>query len=93
MNGYEPTPRMSDHALQRCREMGISTKVAKAIVRHATLVYQSRAEHGESAWVATSKEYPLYAVPYAVHGNVKVILTVLYNGVEFTRPEAADRLR
>jgi len=36
--GYPATPKMSPHARERCEQMKISTKVAKAIVRHPSVI-------------------------------------------------------
>jgi len=91
MNDYAPTPRMTNHARQRCAEMGISTKVAKAIVRGATTVYPAPPAHGDSM-VAISSRHPEYAVSYFIDENdgAKVICTVLYNGIDYVRPEASN---
>jgi CTP:molybdopterin cytidylyltransferase MocA len=70
------TPRMTQHALARCAEMGISTKVAKAIVRNASVNRPSG-----NAVVATSEEYPDYAVVY-YPADPPIVATVVFRTVE-----------
>jgi hypothetical protein len=80
------TPRMTEHARQRCQEMGVRTKIAKAIVRTAHTVYQGHPKHGEN-WIAKSQQHPEYAVAFILDENGHpVICTVLYEGIVFVRP-------
>lgn len=75
------TPRLTDHARARCAEMGISTKVAKAIVRHADI--RRPAKPDEPGIAATSRRHPDYAVVYVERADGPVIVTVLFNTREF----------
>lgn len=76
----QATPKMTRHALERCQEMGISSKVAKRIVRHATLVRPGN-RITRDAYVATSDGDPLYAVVF-YPGDPPVIVTVLFRTYE-----------
>lgn len=42
MLNHDLTPRIAKHALDRCAEMGVSTKVAKAIYRTPGLIWPCR---------------------------------------------------
>ena len=75
MSTYRPTPVLCEHARERCAEMGISTKVAKRIVREAAVVRPGMA-HSDRL-VAVSDTYPAYAVVY-VPGEPDLIVTVLF---------------
>lgn len=72
------TPRVSVHARERCAEMGISTKVAKHIVRHPSI------DRPGNTWtgcrVAVSDLHPEYAVVY--DPECCVIVTVLFRTTE-----------
>jgi hypothetical protein len=83
------TPRMTEHARQRCCEMGVRTKIAKAIVRTAHTVYQGHPKHGEN-WIAKSERHPEYAVAFIIEDGHPVICTVLYEGIVFVRPTAQE---
>lgn len=69
------TPRMSHHARLRCEQMGLSTKVAKSIVRDHDVAWMN----AEGETVATSDRYPDVTVAYvaAVDGGYPVVMTVL----------------
>lgn len=76
-----PTPNMSEHARERCSEMGISTKVAKRIVQNADLRYTQLDRPG--CYVAAWSGEPMYAV--AVDGDPAdpdcsshVVITVVF---------------
>lgn len=71
--------------------MGISTKVAKTIVRESNINYPGPESHPGS-YLAISDRHPEYAVAYIIDpfDGSKVVCTVLYNGVEYVRPEAQD---
>lgn len=74
------TPVLTQHARERCAEMGISTKVAKRIVQGARTIYPGRNTHGGNSTVALCPDYPEYAVVFAVEGDLPpVIVTVLFN--------------
>lgn len=75
------TPRVTRHAAERCAEMGISTKVAKQIVRHHDVIYPSPARYGPTARVVRSDMHPAYAVAWDEEANA--IITVIFNTPEF----------
>ena len=79
MVAEEQTPRMSFHARLRCAEMGISTKVAKWIVRHADIDRPGRAP----LRVAVCDEHPDYAVVY--HPEDLIVVTVVFRTTETYR--------
>lgn len=84
------TPIISAHALDRCREMGISTKVAKHIVQQATL---TRPDHaGSIRRVAQSSAYPEYVVVYEP-GVPDVVVTVLFNAQDFQERDGVGYVR
>ena len=55
------TPSLSFHARERCREMGISTKVAKRIVQQADLTRPD----GKGHLISTSQQHPDYLVVHS----------------------------
>lgn len=72
------TPRLTEHARQRCAEMGISTKVAKRIVQHADLTRGS-GKGAPDCRIARCSDYPEYAVLYNPYQEERpVIVTVLF---------------
>lgn len=71
------TPRLTHHARERCAEMGLSTKVAKAIVQRPTMTYPSRSRDGHMALIATSVHVPEYAVVFLPE-DPPLILTVVF---------------
>lgn len=73
------TPRLSRHARERCAEMGISTKVAKAIVRTMSCSYPGRA--GTDTTVMLSDAIPEYGV--VVGNDTGIIVTVIFNAPDF----------
>lgn len=79
----KPTPVLTQHARDRCAEMGISTKVAKRVLRHADLTRP--AKPGQPGIAATSTLVPGYAVIYKmVDDNPRpLILTVLFDCRDF----------
>lgn len=66
------TPRLTDHARQRCEQMGISTKRAKRIVIGRTTTY--RGSKGNSGMVCQSAD-PDFSVVWDPESNT--ILTVV----------------
>ena len=68
----DPTPRLTEHARQRCLEMGVLTKRVKDILRRPTMTYVSR--DGHIAWSAAD---PSIAVIYTDDGPVRVAITVV----------------
>jgi hypothetical protein len=90
MSPCEPgrTPRMSQHARLRCTQMGVTTKRAKHVVRHADVVYPGSPDVPHS-FIALCEADRQIAVVYAREPDgALTVLTVLYRGVEFVRPDA-----
>lgn len=71
------TPRLTQHARDRCEEMRVSTKVAKNIVREHTVAWTN----AEGRTVATSDRHPEVTVVYA-EGSPPTVLTVLWRTAE-----------
>lgn len=85
------TPTLTEHARERCIEMGISTKVAKFIVLNASVRRPGRA--GSDALIATCDTYPDYAVVYAPE-QPPLIITVVFRTTEnYVRAGASYVLR
>lgn len=79
MSDHPETPVLSRHARQRCAEMGISTKVAKAIHRTRDLTYPGSPTTAEPALVAFSEDHPGYAIVYIPRAaSPDVIVTVVF---------------
>lgn len=68
------TPRLTRHARQRCSELGVSTKKAKAVVRNRISTYPGNPAHGNNGLVVMSDD-PEIAVIWDPGTNH--ILTVL----------------
>lgn len=75
------TPRLTDHARQRCTEMGISTKVAKRIVQHPSLVYGQGPPYPPEHHIVKSDTEPRYAVVW--DERTDCIVTVIFNAQDF----------
>lgn len=76
------TPRMTRHALDRCKEMGIPARLAKAIWRKADTTYPSPKD-GRDAVVAFSSLFPGYAVVVAEGRDGRpTVLTVVFRTTE-----------
>lgn len=75
------TPMLTEHARQRCAEMGISTKVAKRICQHPTCVYPSPPHHPGDRIMLTSDRHPQYLV-IAANGEPLTVVTVLWKSQE-----------
>jgi hypothetical protein len=73
---YPPTPVLTEHARERCAEMGIRTRVAKQIWRDHTLTYPL---HDQDRIVVISADHPRYALVVDEHGDRPVVVTVLFN--------------
>jgi hypothetical protein len=83
-HGHGATARLTDHARQRCREMGVLTKVVKRLVRDPKIRYPS----WSGRFVACDGTL---AVVYAIDpDSVPAVITVLYDGIEFIRPPHTD---
>lgn len=71
-------PIISDHARERCVQMGISTKVAKRILRNPTLVLPDFQGDEDRRFVHSCDE-PLYAIVTEDLGEPRLhVVTVLY---------------
>lgn len=69
------TPILTDHARERCAQMGIPTKVVKRIWQHRTLVRGLQDQHRV---VVTAVHEPQYALVVDDTEAVPVIITVLF---------------
>lgn len=80
------TPRLTPHARERARQMGVRTRVVKEVVRDADLRYVSW-----GGMIARSAKHPDLAVPYYdLPGGGWLALSVLPNTQErYTREGAA----
>lgn len=79
------TPKMSRHALDRCREMGIVTKVAKAIYRHPCVTRPGAHGH-DTTWdryIVLCDHHPEYAIVVEDRAGVPWVVTVIFNTREF----------
>lgn len=76
------TPVFTDHARQRCAEMGLTTKQVKRAFRAATTDYPGPAVHGPNRVRVAHG----LAIAYSLDRGHPVILTVLWDGIEFVRP-------
>lgn len=73
------TPRMTRHALERCQEMGIPARLAKAIWRKATTTYPSPSRNGREGLVVSSDLFPEYAIIVApAHDGHPTVVTVVF---------------
>lgn len=79
------TPRLTDHARQRCREMGLGTKEVKRAFRLPALDYPGPERHGHNRLLVGLDGR--LAIAYRP-GDPPVVMTVLWNGQTFTRPNA-----
>ena len=76
------TPRFSDHARQRCQEMGISTKVAKRIWQTRMVTRPLRGQAPRVVVASTVEpDYKLVVDPTGWYGDggPPVVVTVLFN--------------
>lgn len=86
------TPRLTDHARQRCVEMGISTGRVKRVVADPDVSYPGGREHANSCRVAYRGDDPAIAVVYFTDDDeVPVVASVLWRTAKtYTRPETVD---
>ena len=91
---YEETPRLTDHARERCVQMGITTKVAKRVWQHRTLKRPECADTDglqSDRVIVTAADHPDYVLivdetGWFGQGGPPVIVTVLFNaGGRFLR--------
>jgi hypothetical protein len=82
------TPVMTRHARERCEQMGISTKIAKQILRSPRRVSwaapaNASGQHypgGQDCRSAVAPEHPDYAVIYVERlDGTRIVITVLQN--------------
>lgn len=76
------TPRFTDHARQRCVEMGLTTKQVKRAFRTASVDYPGPAVHGPNR----IKVGDGIAIAYDTVDGIPTVLTVLWGGVDYVRP-------
>jgi hypothetical protein len=69
-------PIISGHARERCAEMGISTKVAKRIHRHASMILPDFSGNEERSFMYSSRE-PGYAIVVEAGTPRDTVVTVL----------------
>ena len=75
------TPRLTDHARQRCEEMGITTKRVKRIVSDP---HSNRCTR-DDRWVAVRDDDPEISVVYVKGPEYPIVVTVLYRFRYFHR--------
>lgn len=87
------TPKITRHAAMRCEQMGLTTKAAKHIVRHAETRYPGPTTvEGNTSMIAIWSGQPGYYVAYLDFVDPPRVLTVGYDtgpdrAVRYTRPE------
>lgn len=85
------TPRLTRHALARCQEMGIRTKVAKAIYRTPAIVRPAATPgglhlHQYPRSMVTSDRWPAYAIVVEDRPTGPWVVTVVFRTQEtYTR--------
>ena len=83
------TPTISDHARQRCAEMGLSTKVAKRAWRHQSMTRPDPQGNPNRVFVSSNAE-PKVALIVDTSGHIPQVVTVLwYSYTPFVRSKAA----
>lgn len=79
-DGYPATPKVSPHARERCQQMKISTKVAKAIVRHPSVIRDAVSDQDclpeHHRVIVSSVLYSAYQVVYVP--EQQMIVTIRY---------------
>ena len=78
------TPAFTDHARLRCEQMGLTTKRVKQAFRRACLDYPGPERHGDNRVRVGDG----LAIAYTVVAGTPLVYTVLWDGIEFTRPDA-----
>ena len=78
------TPSFTEHARQRCVEMGLTTKQVKQAFRRACLDYPGPARHGDNRVRVGDG----LAIAYTIVAGTPLVYTVLWDGIEFVRPDA-----
>lgn len=85
---HDLTPRMTKHALDRCQEMGIRAKVAKAIYRTPEMVWACRTRPQQrpntERFHVTSKHFPTFGVVVEVDADnpesVRILTVLEWHG-------------
>lgn len=78
---HSVTPRMTRHALDRCQEMGIPARLAKAIYRKADVVRPAKRRGKPSRWprvMCVSDLFPDYAVVIEDRPTGPWVITVVF---------------
>ena len=70
---HPQTPRLTDHARQRCQEMGVATKRVKRILRDPDMGYTAR----EGRHIAWRRDDPTIAVVFVMREGIRLALTVV----------------
>ncbi len=78
------TPRFTAHARARCEQMGLTTKRVKLAFRTACLDYPGPARHGDNRIRVGDG----LAIAYTVEAETPLVQTVLWDGIEYVRPES-----
>lgn len=79
------TPRMTRHALDRCHEMGLQAKVAKAIFRTPAIVRPATRRGEPSRFprcMVTSDRFPGYAIVVEDRPTGPWVVTVVFRTTE-----------
>lgn len=79
------TARLTEHARERCEEMGISTKVAKRIVANPSLVLPDFQHHEDRRFIHSCDE-PDYCVIATVADPPEIITVLYFSDQYFQRP-------
>lgn len=83
------TPRMTRHALERCQEMGIPARLAKAIYRKADVVRPAKRRGEPSRFprvMCVSDLFPDYAVVIEDRPTGPWVITVVFRTTDdYTR--------
>ena len=84
---YNRTPVLTNHARERCAEMGITTETVKRIVQAADVCYPGTASPKGPTTIVMAKDYPQYCVVVAgdrlASAGEAVVVTVLFNSTQF----------
>lgn len=79
MLDHNRTPRLTRHARVRCKEMGISTKVAKAIYRHPAVCRVTNDRPAtDDLYLVTSDLHPVYAIVVTDGPSGPTVVTVVF---------------
>lgn len=76
------TPRLTQHARERCQQMNVSTKRVKRILQNPDLVYPGPLEHGDN-YLAGAEFDREILVAFVVEDGVTTVKTVLFRTNEY----------